>query len=184
MTIFRLHCDRHFRGKFAHLMAALAVLLFFCGCEPDQRKSSLKIGDSAPDFTATDMRGEEITLREWRGQPVLLRFWSTDCAYCRADTPVFSEYFNKYKDRGLRVVYLNNGATREEVAGFVRDLAIPFPVVMDKDGAVAALYRVKIVPQTIVIDPDQKITAAVPGGVDQAQLQKLLEKYFVKGGTE
>ncbi|MBU4261331.1 MAG: TlpA family protein disulfide reductase [Proteobacteria bacterium] len=128
------------------------------------------------------MRGEKISLHEWLGHPVILRFWSTDCIYCRADTPIFNEYFNKFKDRGLRVVYLNSGASQGEVARFVSDLAIPFPVVMDKAGAVAALYRVKIVPQTIIIDPDQKITAAVPGGVGEAELQKLLGKYFDGGG--
>ncbi|MBU0909351.1 MAG: redoxin domain-containing protein [Proteobacteria bacterium] len=163
-------------------MAALAVLLLLSGCESNQRKSSLKIGDRAPDFTATDLEGEKISLHEWRGHPVVLRFWSTDCIYCRADTPIFNEYFDKYKDMGLMVVYLNSGASQEEVARFVSDLAIPFPVVMDKDGAVAALYRVRIVPQTIIIGPEQKINAAVPGGVGEAELQKLLAKYFVNGG--
>jgi peroxiredoxin len=168
--------------KIVSYITALGLLLLLSGCGPSQRDSPLKVGDQAPDFTVTDMAGEKITLHEWLGHPVILRFWSTDCIYCRADTPIFNEYFNKFKDRGLRVVYFNSGASHKEVTRFVSDLAIPFPVVMDKDGAVAALYRVKILPQTIIIDPDQKITAAVPGGVDKAELQKLLDKYFAHGG--
>lgn len=175
---------RPLRRKIICFMAVLAALLHLFGCEETSRRNgSLQVGDKAPDFTVTDRTGGKINLQEWTGKTVILRFWSTDCVYCRADTPIFNEYFHKYRDKGLRVIYFNTGASPEEIAQFVSDLAIPFPVVMDEDGAVAALYRVKIVPQTIIIGPDQKIVAAVLGGVGKAELQKLLGKYLDKGGS-
>ena len=164
--------------KISILFAALAiVLLGACGQQGPER-GSLVVGDTAPDFTVVDMRGDRFSLRDWAGHPVILRFWSTDCQYCRADTPVFNDYYNKYKEQGLPVVYLNTGATAAEVTEFVRELAIPFPVVMDEGGRVAGLYRVKVVPQTIIIDPQQKIVAAILGGVGQAELEELIGKYF------
>lgn len=155
----------------------IIVFLLFA-CDKDDSATNLKIGDQAPDFSVTDMTGQKITLKEWAGKPVVLRFWSTDCKYCRADTPVFNTYYDSYRERGLQVVYLNTGAAPAEVAAFVKELEIPFPVVLDEGGAVAALYKVKMVPQTIVIDPDQKIIAAILGGVGQAELDELVGKYF------
>jgi len=183
MAVFLFIPDRLLWRKNIYFMAVVAVLLLLFACEPSKPNGSLQVGDKAPDFIVTDMAGGKISLQEWAGKPLILRFWSTDCVYCRADTPIFNEYFNKYKDKGLRVVYLNTGASQEEISQFVSDLTIPFPVVMDEGGAVAALYRVKIVPQTIIIDPDQKIVAAVLGGVGKAELQKMLGKYLDNGGS-
>ena len=36
----------------------------------------VKEGDVAPDFTAKDLEGKEISLSSFRGKPVLLVFWS------------------------------------------------------------------------------------------------------------
>jgi len=34
-------------------------------------------GARAPDFTLTDLSGDEVSLNDLRGQPVLLNFWAT-----------------------------------------------------------------------------------------------------------
>lgn len=166
------------------LIVLSAGMLLFGACGQGPERGPLVVGDMAPDFTVVDMNGAKISLRDRAGHPVILRFWSTDCQYCRADTPVFNDYFNRYKEQGLQVVYLNTGATAAEVAQFVRELAIPFPVVMDEGGRVAGLYRVKVVPQTIIIDPQQKIVAAMLGGVGRAELEELIGKYLAKGGKK
>jgi peroxiredoxin len=181
----RAHRDKpHLYRKISILVSLLAVLLLAAACGQQQERAPLAVGDPAPDFTVTDMNGAPFNLRQWAGHPVILRFWSTECQYCRADTPVFNDYFNTYKEQGLQVVYLNTGASVAEVTGFVRELAIPFPVVMDEGGRVAGLYRVKAVPQTIVIDPQQRIAAAMLGGVGRAELEELLGKYLAKGGEK
>ncbi|MBI5556299.1 MAG: TlpA family protein disulfide reductase [Deltaproteobacteria bacterium] len=166
------------------MSAAFFALLAVWACGQDDRPGALHVGDQAPDFSVTDMKGGQVTLRQWAGFPVILRFWSTDCQYCRADTPVFNRYFNDYREKGLKVVYLNNGASSAEVESFVQELDIPFPVVLDDGGKVAALYRVKAVPQTIVIDPRQRIIAAILGGVGQAELEELIGTYLDKGGRQ
>jgi len=154
----------------------LSIGLHGCGSEGNTK---LGIGDQAPDFTASDMDGQAIRLSEWLGSPVILRFWSTGCKYCRADTPIFNRYFDKYKDKGLRVIYVNTKQEpKEKVAEFVRDLEIGFPVIWDGGREIAARYRVRTVPQTIIIDPKGAITAAILGGVGESELEELVGKYF------
>lgn len=148
------------------------------GCSSDNSATTIKIGDHAPDFTATDLTGNIFTLSAAKGKPVVLRFWSTDCKYCRADTPIFNNYFNRYREHGLIVVYINRGADEAMVRGFVDDLDIPFPVIIDSDGAIARKYNIRLDPQTIVITPEQKIIAAILGGVGEEEFQALLGGYF------
>lgn len=155
----------------------LLLLLLISGCS-QEKSITLKIGDKAPLFSVQDIENNNVSMDNYAGNPVVLRFWSTDCKYCRADTPIFNEYFNKYKKDGLKVVYINNSADIATVRDFVEDLEIPFPVVLDADGKITASYNVKLVPQTIIISPEQKILAAILGGVSEAELKNLIGPYL------
>jgi len=170
------------RGKIAQFgirflfLPVLLVILTGCG---EEKTKKLQIGDQAPDFTVTDMDGRMINLASWKGKPVILRFWDTECKYCRADTPVFNQYYQKYKEKGLKVVYINTGKESIDVVSeFISDLKIPFPVVMEKGEEVAVLFNVRIVPQTVIINPEQTIVAAILGGVGEAELKELVGKYL------
>lgn len=165
-------------ARFLVRLFALVLVLLVAGCGGSKTEKPLKLGDQAPNFTARDLAGQALSLAAWQGKPVILRFWSTDCKYCRADTPIFNSYFDKYRERGLQVVYISRNPDEKTVRDFVADLEIRFPVVIDTTGELAALYHVKVDPQTIVIDPQQKIVAAILGGVSEAELQKLLGAYL------
>ncbi len=158
----------------------LSAIFFFAGCssEPAKKASSLKIGDSAPTFGTKDLKGAPVSMDLYAGNPVVLRFWSTDCKYCRADTPIFNRYFDKYKDKGLKVVYINRNSEEQTVHDFVADLDIVFPVVIDHDGSISKSYNIRLEPQTIVISPDHKILAAILGGVSETELESLIGKYL------
>lgn len=138
----------------------------------------MQLGDRAPDFTAVDQHGNEISLSEYVGGPVVIRFWSVDCKFCRADTPVFNEYYRKYREQGLMIIYISRQNDPVMVKRFIDDLKIEFPVVIDVDGEIARQYRVKLDPQAIFIDPQHKLTAAVLGGVGEAEMKRLLGGYL------
>lgn len=162
------------------LLLCLVLFLLAACSGGDQKAKKLKLGDPAPDFSGTDLSGQPLSLAGYQGQPVILRFWSTDCKFCRADTPIFNQYFEKYKEAGLRVVYVNRHSDEATVRRFVADLEIGFPVLIDKDGAISARYNIKVEPQTIIIGPDHRILAAVLGGVSEAELKNLLGGYLDK----
>lgn len=162
-----------------------SVLLFWMvavplisGCSSD-RSGRLKIGDKSPDFSIVDLQGSNISSAQWRGSPIILRFWDTECKYCRADSPIINSYFDTYRQRGLKVLYVATAnETVERVTAFIEDLDIGFPVALDRDGKMAEDYQVSLVPQTIFISPDQKIITAILGGVGEAELEELLGPYL------
>jgi peroxiredoxin len=154
----------------------VALLAVACGGDQTGR---LKIGDRAPAFSIVDLQGQSITSENWQGSPVILRFWDTECKYCRADSPIINSYFDTYREKGLKVLYVATAnETIERVKAYIEELDIGFPVALDRDGAMARDYQVSLVPQTIFISPDQKIITAVLGGVGEAELQELLGPYL------
>ena len=163
-------------GKFVLLLLFFTLVCSACG---EGKKQPLAVGDKAPDFTAVSLTGETIRLSDWKGSPTILRFWSTDCKYCRADTPIFNHYFTKYENKGLRILYVNtDSGPTEEIQSFVNDLDIVFPVVAEGGAALGAQYNVKIVPQTIFIAPDGTILTAILGGVGEAEFTEILGDYL------
>lgn len=168
--------------KIFFLAICLCCALWLTGCSGGKpERTKLKIGDPAPDFSVVDIDGKPVSLSGYKGYPVIMRFWSTDCKYCRADTPIFNHYFNKYREKGLRVVYINKDADEATVRSFVENLEIIFPVVRDTDGSLAASYNIRIEPQTIVLSPEHTIVAAILGGVSETELQALLGEYLGTG---
>lgn len=162
------------QGKILRL---LLLLLCFCcgmaGCAEDAPKA-IRMGDQAPPFMAEDLQGQPVSLANYTGKPTILRFFVPDCKYCRADTAVFNEYFQTYKEKGLGVIYINTEPKPGEVQKFVSDLGITFPVVLDTDRKIANQYRVQVVPQTIILDSAHHVIGAILGGVSKEELDNLL----------
>lgn len=153
-------------------------LLFTLSCSP-QSVQPAKVGDSAPDFCLKDINGEIVILSYWKTNPVILRFWETDCMFCRADTPVFTAFYEKYKDQGLKMVYISSYYENlKDIKSFVQQYGIDFHVIMDKEGKLAELFSIEQYPQTLTISPEHIITASMDGGVGEVELQELLGSYL------
>ncbi len=153
--------------------------VFGAGCSKEKVVEEIAVGKSAPDFAIKDMEGNIVILSYFEDQPVVLRFFETDCKFCRADTPIINVYFEKYKDRGLEVFYIAaNHESKETVSNFIKDLDVPFPIIMDTEAKIADLYNVLLYPQTIMIAPGRKILAIVPGGVGEAELDEMVGPYL------
>ena len=164
------------RSTIFFLIASI-LLVVISGCS-SEKKEELEFGNIAPTFNSLDMSGSAVNLAEMKGVPVVLRFFVPNCKYCRADTKIFNEYYQEYLDKGLKIIYVNTDPDLSEAKKFVADLGIVFPVVLDHDQSLAKLYRVKVVPQTIVLDPAHSIIGAILGGVSKAELDDLLLKFF------
>jgi len=165
-------------GPVFRIALAILCLTILVSCSQPQQKS-LKVGDPAPDFSLKDLQGRIFSLKKFTGKPVVLRFFLPDCKFCRADTPIFNSFYRRYNSKGLQVIYIETlGITDRELQQFQQRLHIPFPVARDTDGTVAGAYNVKALPQTVVLDPQHKIIAAILGGVSAPELQKLLSPYL------
>jgi peroxiredoxin len=160
------------------VLLLVALLLLTAACEQKKHDSELHLGDVAPDFMAKNLAEQVIVLSNLRGKPIILRFFETNCRFCKADTPLFKAFYQEHRDSGLEIIYIGSFyEDKKSLKSFIDELQLDFPVVMDAQAKLADLYQIKAYPQTIFISPDQKIVAALLGGVGAAELQEIMGKY-------
>ncbi len=142
---------------------------------PAASPDGIASAEHAADFTLPLIQGGEISLSELRGQPVVLSFWTTWCPYCRMQTPALVSAFQEYAGQGIQFVGINVKNSPTEVSSYMAENNMTFPVVLDEQGEVAALYRVRGFPTTFFIDSNGKIAAIKIGALTQETLEGYLQ---------
>ncbi len=118
-----------------------------------------------PNVVLTDSKGREWKLADTRGKVVILNFWATWCEPCRAEMPSLQSIADLYGNE-LVVLAVNFKERDARVNQFAQAASLSLPMLMDRDGAVAAAWGVKVFPSSIVIARDGKPRWRVTGEVD------------------
>ena len=58
--------------------------------------SEVSTSNKAPDFTLSDMHGNEVSLSDFKGNIVIINFWATWCGPCRFEIPDLIDLQEKY----------------------------------------------------------------------------------------
>lgn len=128
--------------------------------------SSPRAGFSAPNFTLDLLSGGQATISELRGKVVVINFWATWCPPCRAEMSAIEKVYRDYKDLGLEVLAINttNQDNEAEVAPFIQERKLTFPVLLDRTGTISATYNLQGLPSTYFIDATGVIRDVIVGG--------------------
>lgn len=132
-------------------------------------------GYLAPDFTLTNLQGEEVSLSQLRGQPIILNFWATWCGPCRIEMPDLQNIWRQYNGAAL-VIGVNNSEPADRVTPFILEMGVTYPILLDDGAATASLYQVAALPSTFFIDSQGVVQDRIIGIVNEAVLQDRLEK--------
>jgi len=120
----------------------------------------------AVDFSLKDLSGQEQNLSSYAGKLVFLNFWATWCGPCRTEIPSMEELYLELQNQGFVIVALNSQETDEQVADFVENVGMSFPVLLDTGGRVGAAYSIRAIPTTYIIDPQGYILGRMVGTRD------------------
>lgn len=107
----------------------------------------------APVILGTMLSGASVEMQSYRGEPLLVHFWATWCPICRAEE---SSIASLAHDRPVLTVAMQSGG-QAEVATYLRDRQVQFPVVVDEQGAIAQQYGVTGVPASFIVDQHGRI---------------------------
>ena len=133
---------------------------------PLSSSPSPREGFLAPDFTLDTLDGKKVTLSELRGKIVIINLWATWCPPCRAEMPALENAYEQYKDSEVIILGLNvtNQDSEKDIPPFVKEFGLTFPILLDRDGSVSALYQLKALPTTYFVNREGIIRTVVIGG--------------------
>ena len=122
---------------------------------------ALTVGNTPPDFTATDIAGTEHTLSKLKGSVVLLDFWATWCPPCRVEVPHLIDIQQRFGRRKFVLISISLDRDLEAARRFVKGKGMDWIHIIDRQAGqeLAEKYEVSYIPSTFVIDSGGKITA-------------------------
>jgi thioredoxin-dependent peroxiredoxin len=129
----------------------------------------LNLGDTAPDFSLLDAKGDRISLSDLLGKWVVLYFYPRDnTPGCTKEACSFKDHYSALQAKGVVVLGVSTDDAKSHQK-FITKFDLPFPLLCDQTAQVATQYEsygpkkfmgkdlVGIYRQTFLIAPSGKI---------------------------
>ena len=157
--------------------------------EPADSESSETPAVPALDFTLTDQFGNTHTLADYEGKTILLNFWATWCGPCRQEMPDLQALYEDWgKNEGDLVVlgvaapkekdsiYPADDKTSAEIAAWLEEQGISYPVLMDTTGELFLGYGVSAFPTTFMIDTEGNVFGYLTGSMSREIMDSIVQQ--------
>ncbi len=102
----------------------------------------LQEGDKAPDFTAKDQNGKEVSLSNYKGKNVILYFYpKDDTPGCTAEACSFRDNYQSLTSQGFEVIGVSTDSEKSHKK-FEKKYKLPFTLIADEDKVINEAYGV------------------------------------------
>ncbi len=154
--------------------------------ESADKLKPLLIGKTAPDIQMQKKDGTKVSLHDVKSDYTILYFWRYDCGHCKESTPFMKSFYEKFKDRGVKVFAVCTKFT-DEIAGcwdYVKENEIQdwlHTVDPYHQSRFSKIYDIRSTPQIYVLDDKKEIISKRIGA---EQLEDLMDKIIEQRSSE
>lgn len=117
---------------------------------------AVALGQPLPDFELPALQdpGRRYRLNDYRGGIVVVLFWAATCPMCRRYNPYLEGFADSYRSRGVRLLAVDSHLwdTPERLRFTLGKRYPRFPILLDRDGAVARQFGAEVTPTVYVAD--------------------------------
>jgi thiol-disulfide isomerase/thioredoxin len=106
---------------------------------------------AAPDFTATDIRGNTIRLDDYKGRYVLLNLWASWCGPCMAELPAIVRIREEYPRDSLALISVSSDSDSSAFLQAISKYKMDW-IHIYRDFKLAELYGTRGLPMLFLID--------------------------------
>ena len=131
------------------------------------------IGKPAPNFSAIDLNGHSIALRDYRGKVVLLNFWAAWYGPGLMEIPHFKKVYDTHKDKGFDIIGISLDYDEPKLRDYIKENNIPWRQILDNvagKNLIARQYAIRGIPATYLIDREGKLITHKVGWIDLEKL--------------
>ena len=157
-------------ARFATLSLSIVVGLFL-----DAAQASPAMGRDVVDFRLPDHLGKEHALADFADRDlVVVAFLGTECPLAKLYAGRLQTIADEYAERGVAVVAVMSNAqdSLADIAAFVRQHKITYPVLKDRRNEVADQFGAERTPQVFLLDRQRAVR--YQGRVDDQYLVGLV----------
>lgn len=168
---------------FAASLILVTVAIVYVLAQP-AGKTSIGIGDPAPDFSLPEVTTEGLTSRTLElsslgGRVVVLEFMISWCKSCQAMAPAIATLSGDYQSDQvffLSVAGTGADASAESTAQFMRTYGAEWTHVLDTENTAFTKYGVEATPTYFVLDRDGRVVSKFQGITSTDAFQAAIEK--------
>ena len=117
-------------------------------------------GGETPALELEDMTGQVRRLADYKGKVVLVNFWATWCEPCRAEMPSIDGLRSAMEGKPFQVLAVNLAEPVSRIEKFIGMMPLHFPLLRDRDGAVAKAWKARFLPASYLIGRDGRISTS------------------------
>ena len=149
--------------------------------ESSPNKGKIKIGMQAPDFSAPNPEGKQVTLSDIKGKVTIVDFWASWCKPCRIENPNLVKLYDKYHSKGLEIISVSLERGNQKafwIEAIKKDQLSWYNVSNLKfwQDPIAKAYSVNSIPATFILDENGVLIAERLRGTElEAKIKSLLE---------
>lgn len=134
--------------------------------EADRAALAPLAGDEKPAFLLDDLNGRPRGLKDFEGRAVIVHFFATWCEPCVRELASLRQLAASKPKAPPAIVAIDVAEVDLKVRAFFEKLPVDFPVLLDRDRAVARAWQVHALPTSFVLDADLVPRFYVEGDLD------------------